>query len=151
MSMTTIRELSVEDYNGWKVLYSDYASVWKEDISEERLEKLYCMITEQAGAVCGIGAIDSSELIGFAHYIKYPCTYSMGVTCYLQDLYVAPKVRNKGIARFLMENLFERGKKEGWRNLHWHTRPDNQKAINFYSKIAQKSDRIYFEKNFIGR
>lgn len=99
-------------------MYLDYASVWNEDISEERLQKVWAMLTGPDAQAYSLAAVKDGVLAGFAHYMLYPCTYSTKLTCYLQDLYVHPQARGQGVAGTLIDTLVVEGKSQGWRNVH---------------------------------
>ena len=92
----------------------------------------------------GICAVDDNGLCGFAHYMLYPSTYWAKVTCYMQDLYVAPSARQQGLARKIISHLREVGEREGWLNIHWKTKPNNAVAMKLYDAIAEKSDFVHY-------
>ena len=54
---------------------------------------------------------------------------------YLEDLYVRPDSRGKGIGRALLVTLAEIAKKRNCGRLEWIVLDSNQPALEFYSKL----------------
>ena len=55
---------------------------------------------------------------GLAHTILHPHTFSLRLVCYLEDLWVSPLHRGRGVATRLIEHLEVLGRQEGWRRLY---------------------------------
>lgn len=143
----SIRYVKDEDFVQWTKMYSDYASVWEEPITEERLKKIWKFLTQEKHHAFGLVACSEKDLAGFCHYMTYPHTYSAKYTCYIQDIYVLPKYRMQGIATRLIENVAETGKNEGWNRIHWKTFKDNKIAQTVYDKIATRGEEIHYMYN----
>lgn len=140
----SINPLSVNDYGTWKKLYADYAEVWSEPVVDDNLAQVWAFLTKPEYEAYGLGLRDKETLVGFMHYMLYPCTRSAKITCYLQDLYVAPQYRNKGHGKAMIQCLAEIGAKEGWRRIAWKTRPANQVAQKLYDSLAKHDDDVHY-------
>jgi ribosomal protein S18 acetylase RimI-like enzyme len=81
-------------------------------------------------------AIQRAETLGFANYVLHPFTWSERPTCYLEDLYVSPEARGRGVGKQLIEHLVVRGRTEGWARVYWHTREDNATARRLYDSFG---------------
>ncbi len=65
---------------------------------------------------------------------------------HLEDLFVVPEVRGKGIAEALIEACAERCRQRGAPALDWLTRPDNARARALYERVgAEGSDWVEYE------
>ncbi len=135
-SNVSIRPLGPDDYSLWKEFFRDYGKVWNEPMPEERLARVWALFSDPENKTRGLGITCDGVLAGFAHYMLYPDTYSARLTCYFNDLYVAPTFRNRGIARAVFAHVFAVGKKEGWFEVHWKTRTSNETAIKLYDSLA---------------
>lgn len=86
-----------------------------------------------------IVALHNDVIVGFAlYYISYS-TWK-GKCLYLEDFYVQPKHRKKGIGEQLFKKTIQiaklmKAKRMDWQVLNW-----NEIAINFYKKQGTKLD-----------
>lgn len=83
-------------------------------------------------------------LVGFAHYVLHPHTFSDRMVCYLEDLWVDPATRGTGCGRKLIDALVARGRDRGWRRLYWHTEADN-KARVLYDRLAPATNYVRYD------
>ena len=73
------------------------------------------------------------KIRGFAlYYIRYS-TWK-GQRLYLEDFYVEPATRGKGIGKQLFDALIQEGKKQHFQGMVWQVLDWNEPAIRFYRK-----------------
>jgi GNAT superfamily N-acetyltransferase len=82
-------------------------------------------------------ASDRSGALGFASYVVHPYTWSEQATCHLEDLFVRPDARRRGVGRSLIEHVVDLGKTEGWARVYWMTEAGNQRARSLYDTFCQ--------------
>ncbi len=75
------------------------------------------------------------ESVGFALYFHNFSTFLGRPGIYLEDLYVRPDCRGKGIGRALLVTLAEIAKKRNCGRLEWIVLDSNQPALEFYSRL----------------
>ena len=74
-----------------------------------------------------------NRVCGFAlYYIRYS-TWK-GQRMYLEDFYVEPQLRKKGIGAMLFNKLVEEGKERKFQGMVWQVLSWNEPAISFYKK-----------------
>jgi len=79
------------------------------------------------------------RIVGFAlWYIRYS-TWK-GQRMYLEDLYVEPEMRGKGIGALLFERLIKEAKLKEFSGLNWQALDWNEPALNFYRKYKANFD-----------
>ena len=54
----------------------------------------------------------------------------------LEDLWIAPFARRRGLAERLVERLVREGGAQGWRRIEWETGDENLIAQRLYDRIA---------------
>jgi GNAT superfamily N-acetyltransferase len=64
--------------------------------------------------------------------------------CYLEDLFVTPSARGRGIGSALLEWLRNAMRAEGWARLYWMTRSTTPHARRLYDGFAQADDFVRY-------
>ena len=104
----TIRALRHDDYDQWLALWNaNNQGHINEEITAVTWQRL--MDNDQ---VRGLVAVDNDTLCGLVHFILHPVTGHIKPVCYMQDVFVDPIHRRKGIGRQLVMALAALGKKE---------------------------------------
>ena len=83
--------------------------------------KAFCDIAEWEG-----------KPVGFALWFLNFSSFRGRNGLYLEDLYVRPAHRGRGIGRAMLRKLAERCLAQGWTRLEWAVLDWNQPAIDFY-------------------
>jgi GNAT superfamily N-acetyltransferase len=89
--------------------------------------KVFCDIAEQNG-----------EPVGFALWFYNFSTFHGRHGIYLEDLFVDPEHRGKGIGKALLKHLARRCIDEGLTRLQWWVLDWNEPAIAFYQSLGAK-------------
>ncbi|QQG36605.1 MAG: GNAT family N-acetyltransferase [Micavibrio aeruginosavorus] len=133
---TIIRGLKPEDYDHWLVLWdANNQGHVNQAVTNSTWERL---IENQQ--VCGLGAFQDNRMVGLVHYILHPVTGHLKPVCYMQDLFIDPQHRRKGIGRQLVAALATQGRKEGWARLYWLAEEKNKEAQSLYKNLGLKLD-----------
>ncbi|WP_245689238.1 GNAT family N-acetyltransferase [Roseospirillum parvum] len=99
----------------------------------------------------GLVAEDSGgELVGLAHGVTHPGTWSLAPVCYLEDLYVDPEARLGGVGRALIDAVAARARALGCAGLYWQTDRDNAVAQVLYNKLARRTGWVRYEMDLEG-
>jgi GNAT superfamily N-acetyltransferase len=89
--------------------------------------RLFCDIAEWNGEPAG-------NAIWFLNYSTFTGRHGI----YLEDLFVRPQYRGKGIGKGLMMRLAQRCVEEGWTRFEWSVLDWNEPSIEFYKSIGAK-------------
>ncbi|QFR33333.1 GNAT family N-acetyltransferase [Ancylobacter sp. TS-1] len=119
-----VRELA--DYE--KLLHEVEAT--EDDIARDLFgpnPRVFCDIAEWDG-----------QAAGFALWFYNYSTFRGRHGIYLEDLYVSPAFRGRGIAKALMRNLARRCIAEGLGRFEWWVLDWNEPAIRFYRSIGAR-------------
>lgn len=76
------------------------------------------------------------EPVGFAVYFRNFSTFLGRAGIYLEDLFVEPVHRGRGIGVAILANLAKLAKERGCRHLNWAVLDWNRPAIDFYRKLG---------------
>jgi GNAT superfamily N-acetyltransferase len=90
---------------------------------------------EPPRAYCDFAAWDGA-VVGFALWFLNFSTFSGRPGIYLEDIFVRPEYRHKGIGKALMVHLAAKCVKNGWARLQWSVLDWNAPSIDFYKSLG---------------
>jgi GNAT superfamily N-acetyltransferase len=126
----TIRPALREDLPRiWELILelADYEKLLhKVDGSLEQLERDFQQAFQSTVAV------DGDEIIGYTLWFTNYSTFRTKPGIYLEDLYVSPCHRGRGIGKALLHDLFQRAEEKNYGRVEWSVLDWNQSAIDFY-------------------
>jgi GNAT superfamily N-acetyltransferase len=142
--MAEVRGVASEDKARWLELFQGYISFYESQLTEEQYEVTWTRLLDPTSKVFGVVAILNNEIVGIAHYLYHPSTWSLNDHCYLQDLFVDPRIRGVGIGRKLVQHVLQIAQKEGSSRLYWNTKESNHQARALYDTFAPVSDMVQY-------
>jgi len=80
----------------------------------------------------------NGEIVGQALFFKNFSTFLGKPGIYLEDLYVKPEMRGKGIGKMLLDKIISIAKERNYGRVEWSVLDWNETAIDFYKKIGAK-------------
>ena len=83
-------------------------------------------------------AQDDGEAVGFALFFHNFSTFLAQPGIYLEDLFVVPEQRGRGVGRALLERLAQVAVDRGCGRLEWAVLDWNKDAIKFYERLGAK-------------
>ena len=88
-------------------------------------------------------AVVDEELVGLATYYPIFSTFTMQPGLWLDDLYLDPAQRGKGIGRAMMRQLCAIASKQGCTRVDWAVASHNRDGQRFYARLgADISDQL---------
>jgi GNAT superfamily N-acetyltransferase len=141
-----IRALVQADYAAWEPLWHAYLRFYRAEVPDEVTAATFRRLCDQGDEMTGLVATDDQgALIGLAHLVFHPSTWSGGLYCYLEDLFVAPAGRGTGAARQLLEATFAEASRRGAARTYWQTQEFNAPARSLYDQVASRTSFIVYE------
>jgi len=145
----SIRDPLPADEMAWRDLWSQYNAFYEATIPAAVTALTWRRILDPAASIFGRLATVDVAVIGFSTSVLHEITWAIAPVCYLEDLFVAPAFRGRGIGRLLIADLIERAKANGWSRLYWHTRAGNP-ARRLYDEFVQADDFVRYRLSFPG-
>ena len=81
-------------------------------------------------------AEDQGRAVGFALYFLTFSTFEGASTLYLEDLFVEPEQRGRGIGKGLLARLASEARAAGCKRMEWAALDWNTSARDFYEKLG---------------
>ena len=87
-----------------------------------------------------LAAIEDDAIVAFAIFFDLPEAVFARRCGALDDLFVRPDRRGRGLARAMIEALCALGRERHWSHLRWIVPEGDRAAIALYERIAERAD-----------
>ncbi|MEE1612041.1 GNAT family N-acetyltransferase [Microvirga sp. CF3016] len=142
--MIEIRPFSAGDRTAWEPLWQGYLTFYKSSLLPEVTDTTWRRFLDPAEPVHGLAAVLDGRIVGIVHYLYHRSTWTIGDYCYLQDLFTAEEARGRGVARALIEAVYETARADGASRVYWLTHETNTTAQALYDRVAARSGFIQY-------
>lgn len=144
MMAINIRDALPADESAWRGLWAQYLAFYDVSLTPEITTGTWARLMDPDSPVKMRLADDAGQVIGFAIHLNHPSTWVAGNDCYLEDLFLAPDARGKGIGRALIDDLITLARAKGWQRLYWHTDEGNTRARKLYDSYVQTDGHVRY-------
>jgi GNAT superfamily N-acetyltransferase len=139
----TIRDPAAADEAAWRRLWSGYCTFYEANVPETVTARTWQRILDAKSPVFGRLAVAGNSVVGFSIGVLHEGTWAVTPVCHLEDLFVDPQSRRKGIGRLLIQDLVDRARSNGWSQIYWHTRASNP-ARRLYDRFVPADDFVRY-------
>ena len=140
----TIRDCVAGDEAAWRGLWDGFLTYYGVDLDPAVTAFTWARLMDPANALKARLAVEGDQVLGFAIHQHHPSTWVMGDDCYLEDLFVDPAARGRGVGRALIEDLIALARGQGWQRLYWNTDTSNETARRLYDSFVQDDGHIRY-------
>jgi len=140
----TIRAIEEKDKGQWLNLWAGYLEFYKSTISIEQTELTWKRLINNELKMFGFVAENEEGVIGFTHCLFRPSTWTETDYCYLEDLFVDPLIRGKGVGRALIDKVVELAREKKSKRVYWTTQEFNKTARVLYDSITPVSEYVQY-------
>lgn len=141
--MMKIRDARPQDETAWRYLWAAYLAFYGVNLPEAQTELTW-------GRIMGDGpmnlrlAEEDGRVIGFALWNHHPSSWAMADDLYLEDLFIDPAARGKGLGRAMIADLFDIAKARGFSRVWWMTEEGNAAARRLYDSLSEYDGHIRY-------
>jgi GNAT superfamily N-acetyltransferase len=143
-----LRDPTPADFPQWKSLFDGYNAFYGREgptaLEPAVVETTWKRIHDPHEPVHALVAEQGAKLVGLTHFLYHRTTLAIQHTCYLQDLFTTPEARGQGVARALIEAVYERARQAGAARVYWQTHETNATARKLYDQVAERSGFIVY-------
>jgi len=142
-----IEPIAAEQMDDLLPLIAAYQRFYEvEDVDDERNRDFFSRFLAPSDDGMLIGASIEGELLGYACLYWTFTSLVPAEMVLMNDLYVVPKSRGKGVGRALIEASAAVARERGANHLQWVTAPDNETAQRLYDSTgAHREDSVEYE------
>lgn len=106
-----------------------------ENQTDQMVNSVERMMAEKEYFNCYVAETSDKKIVGYATWIF--CYYTwVGKSLYMDDLYVLPEYRGKGIGTLLIGKVIDYARETRCHRLRWQVSNWNTKAIVFYKSLG---------------
>jgi GNAT superfamily N-acetyltransferase len=134
--------LRADERDLWEELFRAYVDFYERTLPQETYDRAWREFAS-GERMHALGARLDGRLVGITHFLVHANTSGPDV-CYLQDLFTAPDVRGRGIARSLIEAVADWARTQGCSRLYWQTKENNTTARRLYDQVADHDGFIVY-------
>lgn len=134
-----VRPARADEIEEMLPLIRDYCEFYETEPNDEGLRKMFeTLITDPSQGAVFI-ARDGGRAVGFAALDWKWSSLKAARIGYLEDLFVDPEARGRGIADALIEICADRCRELGMPAMEWLTATDNHRAQQVYDRTGAES------------
>lgn len=139
-----IRAAQAADEATWRRLWAGYCEFYQSTVPPGVTDATWRRILDPQSSIFGRVAELNGAVVGFANCVMHAGTWTEQPVCYLEDLFVEPRVRGQGAGKLLLQDLIDLGKARGWEYLYWHTQAGNATARRLYDTFTAADDFVKY-------
>lgn len=146
--LVTVRRLEARDKAAWLPLFKGYIAFYKASVADDVIDETFArLLSGDEGFHIGLVAVDEHDTpIGLAHVLFHRSTWSKTWYCYLEDLFVKPDIRARGVGRHLIDAVYREADARGASRTYWTTQEFNYRARGLYDQVATKSPFLQYRR-----
>ena len=147
MSTTTIRQAALTDIEALTVLFDEYRQFYGR-ASDCKAARAFLISRFEHGESVLFLALRDNEPIGFTQLYPSFSSLSLGRTLVLNDLFVHPSGRKKGIGAELIRVATQYAKTVGAISMSLSTATTNKTAQSLYESLGWQHDEQFWTYEF---
>lgn len=148
MTGVVVRPVAREDFDRWLPLWDGYNAFYDRvgptalapDITRTTWQRFF----DAYEPVHGLVAEVDGHLTGLAHYLFHRSTTTVEPSVYLQDLFIAPDWRGRGVGQALIAAVGQQAQAAGASRVYWLTHETNETAMRLYDQVAERSGFVVY-------
>jgi len=145
--LTIVRRIREGDRGGWLPLWYGYNDFYRNDPTDKVTRATFRRVCEGSDGLFGLVAEDDGgRLVGLAHLVFHPSTWTTASYCYLEDLFVSREGRGSGAGRALIEATYAEADRRGADRVYWHTQQYNAPARSLYDVVGHATSFVVYER-----
>jgi ribosomal protein S18 acetylase RimI-like enzyme len=142
-----VRALHADDHARWSELWLGYLQFYRETLPAGISELTWRRLLDPAHPFQGLVALDPAGRVqGITHFHLHASTWARVGYCYLEDLFVDPTCRGRGLGRALIEGVYRAADQQSAERVYWHTENTNEQAQALYRRVAELSPFVQFRR-----
>ncbi|OTG82723.1 GNAT family N-acetyltransferase [Acinetobacter sp. ANC 5054] len=129
----------------WMPLWQAYQIFYNANIPEHVSQNTWNkLVSHDVPQMYGFAAILNNQVVGIVHIIEHDSCWTIKPYAYLQDLFTLEEYRGQGIARKLIQHVYDIAMARKCDRVYWLTHETNEIAKLLYDRVAKKTGFIQY-------
>ncbi len=142
-----IRPVTAGDEAAWRDLWQAYLTFYEAELPEDVTAATFArLISDDPATMRGSLLVVDGAPAGLVHHVLHATCWKIEKVCYLQDLYVRPEIRGRGLGRALIGAVYDSADAAGAPAVYWLTQHFNATARRLYDKIGVATPFIEYDR-----
>lgn len=137
--------MEARDRAAWGLLFSAYREFYRLVPDDGVVERVWMWITKPNPDIQCLVAERDGSLVGIANYRAFARPSNGTTGLWLDDLYVLPEHRGRGIGRALIASLQQIAREQGYSVVRWITDENNHQAQLLYDVVAARTHWVTYD------
>jgi GNAT superfamily N-acetyltransferase len=131
----TISPLTEREFFAWYGLFAEYAAGAGVEVTDEQVMRVWTAL-QVPGARGAVAHDESGSVVGFVHAVPFERLLQADGGLQIEDLFVAPGERGRGVATALVEHVRNAAEADRRALLRWAAKADDPAARALQDKFA---------------
>lgn len=133
-----LREPAEADREAWDGLWSAYLAFYRTSLPAAVKAATFARLRAPGpDGPFGLIAWQAGRPLGLVHWLYHLHCWRIERACYLQDLFVVPEARGRGVGGALIAAVYAAADAAGAPGVHWLTAEDNAEARRLYDRMGR--------------
>lgn len=141
-----VRPVTADDYEDWLRLFRDYIAFYEEEVPDDVIATAWQRLLAREDNMIALIATGNDRALGIANLVFHRSTWARDWYCYLEDLFVAPEARGKGVGRALIEAVYAEADRRGASRTYWATQAKNTTARTLYDRLGVLTEFVQYRR-----
>ncbi len=142
-----IRPVAAGDEADWRRLWDGYLTFYQADLPEDITARTFArVISDDPATLRGRLLTVGGHPAGLVHHVTHRSCWKIDSVCRMQDLYVEPGLRGRGLGGALVESVYAEADHAGTPAVHWLTAASNATARRLFDRIAEPTPFLMYER-----
>lgn len=129
----------------WRPLFEGYGRFYDTEITNAKADRVWEWLMDDDHPLEGRIAFIGRDAMGFIHFRPLPSTLRGCEIGHLEDIFVLPAIRSRGVGHALINEFLGIARDRGWPCANWVAAEDNRAARALYDKVGKKGPWVIYE------
>lgn len=140
----TIRRAAAGDEQAWSDLWAAWQSHMGGRVPDDVSSRTWMQIITPGTGIFALLAFVEERALGFANVSATPFAWTGGLILFLQDLYVVPEARGRGLGRSLLQAVYDETDAMGAAQVFWMVDESDSELQAFYARQGIRTPYVRY-------